>query len=146
MVHRRDTRLADAVAATAAQRQRLKLRIAATRDRLLPARLKTDATMAAEKLVTDTAAQAVDQVRRHPVASGAALAAILAWTFRDPLLRHGPDGLARSYRWLAGHLPLSQPDAEAAATDDDGNNADERWVVPPTDAGQQDEREDSPHG
>ncbi len=136
-----DTRLADAVAAAAAQRERLSQRIAATRTRLLPARLKSDATSAAEQLVTDTAKQAVDQVRRHPVASGAALAALLAWTFRDPLLRHGPDGLARAYAWLAGHLPLSEADAEDA-----GNNDDEPSVEDPTDADDQDEQEDLPHG
>lgn len=141
MTHRRDTRLADAAAATAAQRERLRLRIAATRDRLLPARLKSDATIAAEQLVTDTAKQAVDQVRRHPVASGAALAALLAWTFRDPLLRHGPDGLRRAYDWLAGHLPFSEADAEDA-----GNNDDMQPVEDPTDADDQDEQEDLPHG
>jgi hypothetical protein len=142
MTHRRDTRLADAVAATALQRERLKLRIAATRERLLPARLTSDATTAAEQIVTNTARQATDQVRRHPVASGAALAALLAWTFRDPLLRHGPDGLARAYGWLAGHLPFSDADAHDA-----GNNDAEPSVQDITDADDdQDEQEHLPNG
>ncbi len=143
MTHRRDHRLAAAAAATAAQRERLRLRIAATRARLLPSRLKTDALVGAEKLVADTTADAVAHVRRHPVASGAALAALLAWTFRDPLLRHGPGRLKRAYDWLAGHLPFNAaPDFDAQTAENRANGDWNNQTAQPVDETADDEEQE----
>jgi hypothetical protein len=129
MTHHHDDRLAEVAAATQAQREKLRLRVAATRNRLLPARLKSDAQTATEKLVRDGAADAVAQVRAHPVASGAAVAALLAWAFRDPLLRHGPSSVRRLYDWLAGHVPLSQTPQQDASNTGDGQSVDDRADV-----------------
>lgn len=96
------------------QRARLRARIGATRSRLAPAQLKNDARIKAEAAITDAARSASDTVRRHPLATGMAVAGALAWTFRDPLLRHGPTWLRHAYDRLAGHLPFSHDDAQAS--------------------------------
>lgn len=114
-----NSRLAVAAAAAALQRQRLRLRVNATKQRLLPARLKADATDAAEHYVAKGAALGVDQVKRHPLMSGAAVGALLAWTFREPLLRHGPAALRRAYAWFDhSTLDIADTREEESRVDD----------------------------
>ena len=112
---RRDTSLTEANSAAVAQRQRLRQRIDATRTRLLPSRLKFDAEQKVEQVISDGAHKAVGQVKAHPVATGFGIAAIIAWTFREPLLQHGPTKLRTAYDWLTSHLPFS----DEAVTDDE---------------------------
>lgn len=112
---RRETSLAEANSAAVAQRQRLRQRLDATRTRLLPSRLKFDAEQKVEQVISDGAHKAVDQVKAHPVATGFGIAAIIAWTFREPLLQHGPTKLRTAYDWLTSHLPFS----DEAVTDDE---------------------------
>lgn len=99
------------------QRARLRARVDATRSRLAPARLKDDARSKAEAAITDAARGVSDNIKRHPVAAGLAVAGALAWAFRDPLLAHGPAWLKDAYDRLAGHLPLSQTGAETGHAD-----------------------------
>ncbi len=123
---RRDTSLTEANAAAVAQRQRLRARLDATRTRLLPSRLKFDAGQKVEQVISDGAQKAVGQVKAHPVATGFGIAAIIAWTFREPLLQHGPTRLRTAYDWLTSHLPFSdevltdqqEPDTEEEDDDD----------------------------
>jgi hypothetical protein len=115
MSRRADT-LEAAKHAAVAQRERLRLRLAATRERLTPARLKFDAQQEAERRVTQGASLAVGQVKAHPVFSGVGVAALIAWTFREPLLRHGPAQLRLAWDRLTSHLAFSD-DALADGSD-----------------------------
>ncbi len=120
---RHDLRLAAAKLMSDNQRARLHYRLNATRARLLPSRLKFDATQAVEQRISDTAKLGVDQVKAHPILAGAGVAAIIAWLFRAPLIEHGPDMADRSWNWVAGKLGLSRSRlAETDAADDGVNN------------------------
>ncbi len=126
---RHDLRLAAAKQLSDDQRARLQRRLSATRARLLPSRLKFDATQAIEQRIADTAKLGVDQIKAHPVLAGAGVAAVLAWLFRSPLIEHGPDTARRGWDWVAGKLGLSQADlAETVAVDD---FADDTILPPP---------------
>lgn len=106
------------------QRARLRARLGATRSRLTPARLKNDARITAEAAITDAARNLGDSVKRHPLAAGLAVVGALAWAFRDPLLARGPAWLKDAYDRLAGHLPLSQNEADFDHTGDEAANGD----------------------
>lgn len=133
---RRDTNLEAANAAAVAQRQRLRQRIDATRTRLVPSRLKFDAEQKAEQLISDGAQKAVGQVKAHPVATGFGIAAVIAWTFREPILQHGPTKLRAAYDWLTSHLPFS--DGAVADGDDEADSDDISLPPPPVPDGQTD--------
>ena len=107
---RHDLRLESAKQASDNQRVRLQQRLSATRVRLLPSRLKFDATQAIEQRISNVAHVGVDQVKAHPVLAGVGFAAALGWLFRGPLIEHGPDTAGIGWNWLAGKLGLSQSD------------------------------------
>lgn len=126
---RHDLRLASAKQLSDDQRARLQQRLSATRARLLPSRLKFDATQAIEQRISDTAKLGVDQVKAHPVLAGAGVAAVLAWLFRAPLIEHGPDMARRGWDWVSGKFGLSH--ADIAETDADDDIADDTELPPP---------------
>ncbi len=116
---RHDLRLEAAKQASDAQRQRLHDSFIATRTRLLPSRLKFDATQAVEQRISDTAKLGVDQVKAHPLLAGLGVAAFIAWLFRAPLIEHGPDKARDTWAWLAGKAGLTHVDLGGDAPDAD---------------------------
>lgn len=104
---RREISLAEANGAAVAQRERLRQRLDATRIRLLPSRLKFDAEQKVEQVISDGAHKAVGQVKAHPLATGFGIAALIAWTFREPLMQHAPPKLRAAYDRLTGHPAFS---------------------------------------
>lgn len=118
--------LLDTIAKAHAEAQRnrraLKGQLDATRQRLLPGQIKSDVRHAAETHVRNAVRETGEQVRAHPVLTVFGLAALLAWIFRKPLLRHGPPALRDGYAWLSGHavaLAERVRTSEAERTDDD---------------------------
>lgn len=129
---RRETSLAEANSAAVAQRQRLRQRIDATTARLKPSRLTFDAEQKAEQLISDGAHKAVDQVKAHPVATGFGIAALIAWTFREPLMQHAPPKLRAAYDRLTGHPAFSESNISSDANEAaDGTAADDFPPPPP---------------
>lgn len=99
-------RFDNAVADARAQRDRLRERLSLTRERFAPMRIAGDAKEAVE----DRAKSTLDEVKAHPLRTGLTAGALLAWTFRDPLLRHAPDAIRRAYHRLAGYDSAGEPD------------------------------------
>ena len=138
---RHDLRIDAARNAALVQRMRLKQRIGLTRERLRPNRLKFDAEQAVEQRLADGARIAVDSVKAHPLAAGAAALAVIGWTFRQPLLDHAPARVRGGWQWLAGQLGFTSPPSAGAdaALDkglDDSNTDDDPNPPPPPGAEQ----------
>lgn len=91
-----------------ADRARLKGQVAATRDRLAPARLRDDAVEYAHARISDLRHETVAHVRQHPIRTAFGLAALAAWVARKPLLAHAPPAISAAYGWLSGHLRFSE--------------------------------------
>lgn len=103
-----ETRLDQASRVALAHRARLTAGVKATRERLQPARLMDDGKRRARETANALVADSKAHVAAHPVMVSAAVAALAAWIFRKPLLRHAPPLVSRGYAWLAGKLPFSQ--------------------------------------
>ncbi len=84
----RETALRQAKVAATRQRTRLRQRAMATKERLAPGTLYFNARAAAEQQVARGANTAVDTVKAHPLAAGAAVAAVLTWVFREQIGQH----------------------------------------------------------
>lgn len=134
---RLEQRLIDGHLAAKEQRERLKLRVAVTRDRLSPQRLLNDARTEAEHQVRATATSVVTEVQAHPVRTALLGSAVLAWVFRRPLLDHGPSWMRSAYAVVSGrYMPMGKDgvvggDQDQSSDPDDQPDGDrEHWPEP----------------
>lgn len=138
---RLEQRLIDSHDAAKQQRERLKSRITATRDRLTPQRLVVDARVEAEQQIRATASDIASEVRAHPVRTGLLGAALLAWVFRHPLIDHGPAWVKRAYALVSGRQAAVDDDDDDEFNEDlTAGNGDETVSTTP------DDREPCPDG
>lgn len=114
-----EQRLIDGHLAAKAQRDRLKLRVTATRDRLTPQRLLSDARTEAEQQVRAATGSIVAEVKSHPVRTALLGGAVVAWIFRHPLIDHGPPWLKNSYALLSGRRAVASDAGDEACGDID---------------------------
>ena len=128
-----EARLEEASRRASAHRARIKAGSAAIKARLTPARLVSDGKAQVQAQAKAVMADGHARVRAHPVATAAIFAAVLAWVFRKPLLRHAPPLAQRGYDWLAGNLPFSEIGAESRSADAENDDVDDEveWVSDP---------------